>query len=137
MASADIALLVTAIGGATAAIITAIAALRNSNYNAARVAEAAAAIDALERKLEQAAVEAERQAIANRNSIIYIGEDLSRNRADNAKLALLVNQLFNQFKEATGKSPDIDLEMLRHLQTLSYITGPLGPLDTEAVRRVQ
>jgi hypothetical protein len=37
MATADVALLITAIGGSVAAIITAIAALRNSNANAQRV----------------------------------------------------------------------------------------------------
>lgn len=37
MSSADIALLITAIGGSAAAIITAIAALRNANANARRV----------------------------------------------------------------------------------------------------
>lgn len=65
----------------------------------------------------------------NRTDLILLGENMSAVRSDNAKLALLVNQLFNQYETALGRKPDIDIEMIKHMQTIQYITGPLGPLD--------
>ncbi len=65
----------------------------------------------------------------NRESIIRIGEQLALTRADNAQLALLVNQLFNQYKVATGQDPPIDWDMFDKMMSLKYITGPLGPLN--------
>jgi hypothetical protein len=64
-----------------------------------------------------------------RSELVILGQNLAALRADNASLAMLVNQLFNQYEAATGKKPDVDFDMLRNLQTLQYVTGKLGPLD--------
>ncbi len=84
-------------------------------------------------RLQTALDEAEHRSSDNRRDIILIGESLAAARSDNAKLALLINQLFRQFEQATGERPAVDLEMLKNMQTLSYITGPLGPLDVSLV----
>ena len=88
-------------------------------------------IDSLADQLKEERHRAEK----TRGDLILMGESLSLNRQDNAKLALLVNQLFNQFRDATGREPTIDMDMLHQMMTISYITGPLGPLDVEAVKR--
>ena len=64
-----------------------------------------------------------------RTELVILGKHIAGLRADNASLAMLVNQLFNQYEQATGSKPDVDFEMLKNLQTLTYITGKLGPLD--------
>jgi hypothetical protein len=130
MNSADVALLITAIGGSCAAIITAIAALRNSNSNAAKAETSEERI----KKLEDDLADELKRRETDRRNIIVIGEELSNTRYDASALAMLVNQLFNQFKAATGTAPEVDIEMLRHLRTIGYITGQLGPLDVEAVK---
>ena len=64
-----------------------------------------------------------------RTELTILGQHIAGLRADNAAMAMLINQLFNQYQEATGRKPDIDFDMLKNLQTLSYVTGKLGPLD--------
>ncbi len=82
-------------------------------------------------KAKQDRVEHDRRL---RTEIVLLGQNIAALRADNASLAMLVNQLFNQYEQATGKKPDIDFEMLRHLQMFQYITGKLGPLDLSSYR---
>lgn len=67
-----------------------------------------------------------------RTELIILGQNLAALRGDNASLALLVNQLFNQYEQATGRKPDVNFEMLKNLRTLQYVTGKLGPLDLSA-----
>lgn len=69
-----------------------------------------------------------------RTELIILGQSIADLRNDSASLALLVNQLFNQFQDATGRKPDIDFEMLHNLRTLQYKTGKLGPLDLSAYK---
>ena len=70
-----------------------------------------------------------------RSELVILGEGMAGLRLDNAKLALLVNQLFNQYAAATGKKPEIDFDLLKTLQSVSYITGPLGPLDLSVYKK--
>lgn len=83
------------------------------------------------KRIEDETLRKDREAYRDRirTELVLIGQNLAGTRADCASLAMLVNQMFNQFEEATGRKPDIDIEMLKHLQTISYITGKLGPLD--------
>ncbi len=136
--------LVTAIGLALAGVISAIAALISARNSAAKVEdlekraaalEAALAAEKTQRAAEQHAEDMRREV--DRRDIVLIGENLGDARADVAAMALLINQLFDQYKTATGKAPDVNIEMLKHMRTISYITGKLGPLDVEAVRRAQ
>jgi len=124
MTGSEIALII----GASAALVTAIGGVI---FNARR-------IDDLVKQLEKAkheAIESRRsarhQADLNRSNIIILGESMSDVKADNAKMALLINQLFNQFEQATGSKPEVNIEMIKHLRTIDYITGPLGPFDVE------
>lgn len=82
-------------------------------------------------KLSHALEEALLRRKEDQQSIIWIGEGLSRARADNGSLVLLVNQLFREYEQATGKKPEIDLEMFAHFMTIKYITGKLGPLEVK------
>ena len=124
MTGAELSALITAVGVSVAGILTAIAALVNARNSAAKVEE-------LRGKLDN---ELKRREI-DRRDIILIGDSLADARSDTAAMALLINQLFNQYREATGKAPDVNIEMLKHMRTIGYITGKLGPLDVEAVRR--
>lgn len=134
MTTTEIALLITAIAGGLGGLITALAALLKTRSESAlngherdelkkRVAE-------LEGQHQKDRVDIER----NRTDLIMIGEAWSDTKYDTATMALLINQLFNQYKAATGQAPEVDIEMLRHMRTIGYITGPLGPLDTESVK---
>jgi gas vesicle protein len=140
MDSTQIALLITAICGGIGGLITAIAALlkirTESAFGAHERDELKQQIDAGNREREQLKQELAEVKRASqvrddlaRTNIILLGESMGGLRNDNAKLALLVNQLFNQFQTATGRRPDVDLEMLKHMRTIEYITGPLGPLE--------
>lgn len=72
-----------------------------------------------------------------RTELNLMGSALSDARYDTAAMALLINQLFDQYKSATGKAPEVNIEMLKHMRTISYVTGPLGPLDVDMVKRAQ
>ena len=101
---------------------SAIVALLNTRSNAT-------AIDKLKKDLEGA----ERRQDDARKDIILIGESLHEARMDNAVIAEAFNQLFIEFKQVTGHRPAVNLDRLRHMTTLRYITGPLempsGPLE--------
>lgn len=138
MNSADAALLVTALGGSIAAIITAIAAYINARNNAAKVDELEREINEVKDQrddFEKQLVNEKHMREFTRRDIVLIGEQLQAARSDVAAMALLINQLFNQYQEATGKKPDVDVDMLRQMNTIQYITGKLGPLDVDAVKR--
>lgn len=94
-----------------------------------------ASLEAKASKYDALVDEFEDYRTRTRKEIVLMGEALALNRGDNAKLALLVNQLFNQYKDATGEQPKIDFDMLHQMTTISYITGPLGMIDAQAVKR--
>lgn len=119
MTIAELALLITTLSGA-------LVALYGVRVNATKLAE-------LQKQLE----EANRQIIDGqdkqgeaRRDIIIIGEQLHFARLDNSVIAEAFNQLFAEFREVTGHKPAVNLERLKHMQTIQYITGPLedGPL---------
>jgi hypothetical protein len=110
-----------------AAIITAIGSWI---FNATRMAAMARSQDEAKRKQD----EADRRETLNRKDIILIGEQLAITRIDAAKMALLIDQLYRQYETAIGQPPAVDLDMIRHMRELYYITGPLGPIDTNAAK---
>ncbi len=112
MTVAELALLITTLTGA-------IVALFNTRSNAT-------AIDKLKRELD----DAEKRQTDARKDIILIGESLHEARMDNAVIAEAFNQLFVEFTQVTGHRPGVNLARLRHMTTLKYVTGPLGPLET-------
>lgn len=113
MSVTELVLLITTVTSAIVAII-------NTRTNAT-------AIDELKDELE----DAHKQQKNARRDIILIGEQLAVTRQDSAALVILVNQLFNQYEQATGKKPDVNWEMFDQMRTIQYITGPLGPLNVE------
>lgn len=122
MSVAEIALLITTLSGALVALF----GVRN---NTAKIGE-------LENKLEQAhkeIIDAQDRQQDARKDIIQIGEQLHNARLDNAIIAEAFNQLFVEFQSVTGHRPAVNLERLRHMQTIQYITGPLesGPLQVK------
>ena len=112
-----------------ALLIGAVAAVGGVISNARRIDELQKQLDAARRDLTEAKRSAQSQNDIARTNIILLGESMGSVRSDNAKMALLINQLFNQFQQATGRKPDVDINMIKHLRTLEYITGPLGPID--------
>jgi len=112
-----------------ALLIGAIAAVGGVISNARRIDELQKALAEERRQRQEEKRIAQQQNDLARTNIILLGESMGSVRSDNAKMALLINQLFNQFETATGHKPDIDINMIKHLRTLEYVTGPLGPLD--------
>lgn len=136
MTGAEIALIV----GAIATLITALGGVL---INFHRLDELTDRFEAEKQKREEAEqgqeqlkreiAEVKRQAQARdeiaRTNIVLLGESMGMVRGDCASLALLVNQMFKEFETETGHKPPVDIEMLKHMQTIQYITGPLGPLE--------
>lgn len=124
----DTAQLAVVIGiiGATAGLIT---ALGGVVLNAHRIDELQKQVES-ERKQR---IDLQDKQTEARKDIIMIGEQLHFARLDNAIIAEGFNQLFAEFREVTGHKPTVNLERLRHMQTISYITGPLegGPLQVK------
>lgn len=129
MSGSEIALIL----GATAALITALGGVVINAHRLDEITKQLAEAQRVQEKLRQELTEAKRSAQAQndiaRTNIVLLGESMGNVRSDNAKMALLINQLFNQFEQATGHKPDVDISMIKHLRTLEYITGPLGPID--------
>lgn len=127
------------------AIATLITALGGVLINFHRIDELTARVEQEKQKREQAEQEqgklkreiaevkrtAQQRDDIARTNIILLGESMGMVRADCASLALLVNQMFREFERETGHKPPVDIEMLKHMQTIEYITGPLGPLNVE------
>lgn len=111
MTVAELALLITTLSGA-------IVALLGVRANTAKLEE-------LQEKLK----EAEHNASENRTSIVLIGEQLSGTRQDISKLVLLVNQLYIDYMNETGKKPNINWEMFDQFLMVKHVTTPLGPLS--------
>jgi hypothetical protein len=111
MSVAELALLITTLSGA-------IVALLGVRANTGKLSE-------LQDKLKDASHDADN----NRKDIILIGEQLSGTRQDISKLVLLVNQLYIDYMNETGKKPNIDWEMFDQFLMVKHITTPLGPLQ--------
>jgi hypothetical protein len=112
MSVAELALLITTLSGA-------IVALLNTHTNAAEISKLQASLKSAQEKQEQW-----------RGDLIDVGEQLHQARLDNAIIAEAFNQLFSEFRDVTGHRPKVNLDRLKHMQTIQYITGPLGPLDS-------
>lgn len=120
MSIAELTLLITALSGAIVAL------LNGRTYKHE--------LDETKEKLDEATKrigELEAHRITDRRDIILIGESLAQARADNAIMAKAFNNLWEEFFRVTGHKPEADLEMLKKLQTVQYITGQLGPLNVE------
>lgn len=120
MSIAELTLLITALSGAIVAL------LNGRTYKHE--------LDETKQKLEEATKrigELESHRIMDRRDIILIGESLAQARADNAIMAKAFNNLWEEFYRVTGRKPEVNLDMLKQLQTVQYITGQLGPLNVE------
>ena len=131
MSIAELALLITTLSGAIAALIGAIVALVKTR------SESALGQHERDELRQESAVqkkqidELKANRIIDRRDIILIGESLAQARSDNAILAEAFNQIWNEFYAATGHKPAANLEALKRLQTIEYITGRLGPLNVD------
>jgi hypothetical protein len=131
MTIAELALLITTLSGAIAALIGAMVALMKTRTDSE--------LGKHEREeLRQESAEQKKQIeklegyrVTDRRDIILIGESLAQARSDNAIMAEAFNQIWNEFYQVTGHKPAANLEALKRLQTLQYITGKLGPLNVE------
>lgn len=127
MSSADIAALITALGVAVGALIGSIAALMNARTNKHEQEELKEELGAATKRI----TELEAHRVTDRESIIMIGNSLAQAREDNAVLAEAFNKVWQEFNEVTGHKPTVDLDMLKRLHQIRYITGRLNPLDIE------
>lgn len=113
MSIAELALLITTLSGAIVALI-------NTRANSTAIG-----------KLQADLVDAQDKQEKARKDIILIGESLHDARLDNAVIAEAFNELYLEFRQVTGHKPLVNLDRLRHMRTIEYITGPLerGPLE--------
>jgi len=131
MTIAELALLITTLSGAVAALIGASVALMKTRTDSELGKHERDELrqESLEQRKQIEKLEAFR--VTDRRDIILIGESLAQARSDNAILAEAFNQIWSEFYRATGHRPEANLEALKRLQTLQYITGKLGPLNVE------
>lgn len=122
MTIAELALLITTLSGAIVALL----GVRN---NTAKLADLQKQLDEAHKQI----IDGQDKQNDARKDIILIGEQLHYARLDNAIIAEAFNLLFVEFKSVTGRNPAVNLERLRHMQTIQYITGPLesGPLKVK------
>lgn len=122
MTVAEMALLITTLTGA-------IVALFGVRTNATKLAELQEQLDEAHKQI----IDGQDKQGDARKDIILIGEQLHYARLDNAVIAEAFNQLFIEFREVTGHKPLVNLDRLKHMQTIQYITGPLeaGPLKVK------
>ncbi len=128
----DVTALVLAIG----AVITALAAFLKARNESALSQHERDELKAELAKSNQRIAESDKRIneletvrITDRRDIILIGESLAQARSDNAIMAEAFNQIWTEFYNVTGHKPSANLEALKRLQTIQYITGKLGPLD--------
>lgn len=135
MSGIEIAAIITAIGG----FITAVGALAigvvrlfdDAKDTKEKIAALQKEIDGYKNQVD----DFDKYKIRTRTELNLIGSSLGDARYDTAAMALLINQLFDQYKSAIGKPPEVNIEMLKHMRTIGYVTGPLGPLDVEAFKQ--
>lgn len=137
---------------ALAVLFSGYAAYRNSVRKAefeklqARVVETEKRLADAERR----ASDNERRAFEYRNDVIQIGEAIEAERKENArrmaiivsdgnakiqKVVIVLEKVLTDLEAATGTKPDIDLDALKRLVVIDSVTGQLGSLDVEAVKR--
>ena len=124
MTGTEIVLLVGAIAGGIAGLMTAISALMNARTNRHELEETRAKLEESNARIS----ELEAHRITDRRDIILIGESLAQARSDNSIMAAAFNQIWNEFYTVTGHKPSTNLDDLKRLQTIEYITGKLQPL---------
>lgn len=153
--SADVAILFSAI----AVLIGAYATYRNSVRKAefdrlqARVLDTEKRLAESEQRAainERRAIDGERRAEDYRSDVVQIGESLLRERNETArrlaiivsdgnakiqKVVIVLEKVLTDLETATGAKPDIDLDALRRLVVIDSVTGQLGPIDVEAVKK--
>jgi hypothetical protein len=131
MSIGELALLITTLSGAIAAMVGAIVALMKTRTDSelGRHERDELRQESAEQKKQIEKLEGYR--VTDRRDIILIGESLAQARSDNAIMAEAFNQIWSEFYRATGHKPEANLEALKRLQTIHYITGPLGPLNVE------
>ncbi len=136
MSSSDVALLITALGGSIAAIITAIAALRNSNYSAAKIADLQEANKKLEAQNDRLLKENEdERSHSNYQDEIILDQHqkIERWQQWGGRIGRQMNQLQLQIgAQQQSKSSMDDTQPLPAIKK-SWITGPLGPIDLRDV----
>ena len=125
MTGTEIVLLVGAIAGGIAGLMTAISALMNARTNRHELEETRAKLDESLARIS----ELEAHRITDRRDIILIGESLAQARSDNSIMAAAFNGLWTEFFNVTGHKPSTNLDDLKRLQTVEYITGKLQPLN--------
>lgn len=118
MTGTEIALII----GSLAAFVTAIGGVFYSTRRLDQVIEENKRIDAENDEL-RAEIE------NNRRDIISLGEHYAGMSKDMGTLVILVNKLYNDYKQDTGRSPDIDWAVLDRALTIQHKTNPLGPVQ--------
>lgn len=111
--------------GALAAFVTSIASLLNSRSNGAKV-------DILQdenKEIKTENAQLKEDIENNRRDIISLGEHYAGMSKDLGILVLLVNKLYTDYKRDTGKSPDIDWNVLDRALTIQHKTSPLGVIE--------
>lgn len=139
--SGDIAVICSAIAVLFGAVATYRSSVRKADFDKlqTRVVET-------ERRLsdsEHRANDNERRALEYRQDVIKIGEQMELERRENArrlalvaedgntkinKVVLVLEKVIRDFEAVAGRTPDVDLEVLKRLVVLDHVTGPLGPL---------
>ena len=142
----------TELASFVAVILAAYATYRNTTRKAEfdRLSERVVDLEKRLADAEQRATDNEHKAIEYREDIIQIGQRMQQERDENTRRLMLVAQdaadkinrvvivlekVIKDFECATGTTPDVDMEALKRLVRIDHVTGPLGPIDVEAVRR--
>jgi hypothetical protein len=101
---------------------------------------------------ERRALDSERRAADYRQAVVKIGEEMVRERDETArrlaiivtdgnskiqKVVIVLEKVMSDLEAATGVKPDIDMDALKRLVVIDSVTGQLGPIDVEAVKRAQ
>ena len=131
MTIAELALLITTLSGAVAALVGAIVALLKTRSDSELGKHERDELRQESERQQKLIDELRTNRILDRRDIILIGESLAQARSDNAIMAEAFNQIWSEFYEVTGHKPQANLDGLKRLQTIQYITGQLGPLNME------
>lgn len=148
--SSDLAIIISAFAVLLGAYATYRNSVRKSEFEKlqARVVETEKRLADAERR----ASDNERRAFEYRNDVIQIGEAIETERKENArrlaiivsdgnakiqKVVIVLEKVLTDLEAATGAKPDIDLDALKRLVVIDSVTGQLGPIDVQAVRRYE
>lgn len=99
---------------------------------------------------ERRAIDSERRAAEYQQDVRQIGEAFLKERTETArrlaiivsdgnskiqKVVIVLEKVLTDLETATGAKADIDLDALRRLVVIDSVTGQLGPIDAEAVKK--